>query len=282
MRTLLVVALLITATTAHAHPSVSVVRDSRGNIYYSDLKQVWQLTPAGKKSIAVPNVHTHELYVDAGDNLFGEHLWYEGEATDKWGHYVWRRAASGRIDKVIPAREGFLTNYSFVRDRAGTMYWADRKTKAIRKRLPDGRVTTHATAGLTDNVRWMIATPGGTLYLIDDGALKQVAPDGRVSIRARGLRDSGVLDLIPLGPSHSLQGIWADAEENVYVACSSGRVVKRVDRAGHVTPIARSLAPWAPTGGMIAPNGDLWIQEVAGYDVRLRKIGPNGRETIFK
>ena len=29
--------------------------------------------------MAVPNVHTHGLALDARDNLYGEHLWYEGD-----------------------------------------------------------------------------------------------------------------------------------------------------------------------------------------------------------
>ena len=66
-----------------AHPGVGIVQDSAGNIYYTDLKQVWKLAPDGKKSVAVPNVHTHELCLDGEDNLFGEHLWYEGDATKK-------------------------------------------------------------------------------------------------------------------------------------------------------------------------------------------------------
>ncbi|MEK6565879.1 MAG: hypothetical protein AABZ41_04135, partial [Bacteroidota bacterium] len=60
--------------------------DSQGNVYYTDLKHVWKLTPDGTKSIAIRNVHTHELYIDPQDNLYGEHLWYEGDATKKWGH----------------------------------------------------------------------------------------------------------------------------------------------------------------------------------------------------
>ena len=121
MRCAVTVALLLFASTAMAHPPVSVVIDSRNNIYYSDLEQVWRIAPDGKRSVAVPNVHTHELFMDGQDNLFGEHLWYEGDATKKWGHYVWRRDAAGRVTMVKPRTEGFLTNYSFVRDRAGNM-----------------------------------------------------------------------------------------------------------------------------------------------------------------
>ncbi len=54
-----------------AHPGVGIVKDSKGNIYYTDLKQVWKITK-GNKTVVVPDVHTHELYVDQNDNLYGE------------------------------------------------------------------------------------------------------------------------------------------------------------------------------------------------------------------
>lgn len=130
------------AASVIAHPGIGIVMNSRGEIFYTDLKQVWKISPEGKKSVAVANVHTHELYLDADDNLYGEHLWYEGEASDKWGHYVWKLHASGKLERVIPPREGFREDYqdcSFVRDAAGNMYWAERgEPTVIRKRTPDG------------------------------------------------------------------------------------------------------------------------------------------------
>jgi hypothetical protein len=98
------------------HPGVGIVMDSKGNVFYTDLHHVWKIDPKGNVTIAVEDVHTHELYLDKRDNLFGEHLWYEGEATDKWGHYVWKLTSEGKLQIVKPKQEGFLENYSFVRD----------------------------------------------------------------------------------------------------------------------------------------------------------------------
>ena len=133
---------LFVGATAFAHRGVGIVMDSRGNVFYTDLKHVWKIAPDGQKSIAVRNVHTHELYIDAENNLYGEHLWYEGETIDKWGHRVWCLKADGTLVEVIRGREGFREDYQdafFVRDAAGNMYWADRgKPTVIRKRTPDG------------------------------------------------------------------------------------------------------------------------------------------------
>ncbi len=59
-----------------AHPGVGIVKDSKGNIYYTDLKQVWKIAN-GKKTVVVPNVHTHELYFDKNDNFYGEGGYYD-------------------------------------------------------------------------------------------------------------------------------------------------------------------------------------------------------------
>lgn len=268
-------------TRALAHPSVSVVMDSRGSVYYSDLTHVWRIGTDGGKSIAVPNVHTHELYIDAADNLYGEHLWYEGEATNKWGHRVWRRAPDGTVSVVIPPTAGFPRNYSFVRDRSGAMYWAERGTSTtITRRPPDGRTSVWSRGPFSD-VRSMIAAPDGTLHLIDSGALKRVAPDGVVttlsrSVAARSLRQFHV------GDHHSVMGLWLDSRGNVYAAVYGAGVVKRVTPQGVTTTVLRSRLPWSPTGGMFAPNGDLWLMETTITNrVRVRRISPSGKSKAF-
>ena len=67
--------LLAAAAGALAHPGWGIVVDSKGNVFYTDLAQVWKVEPSGRRSVAVPRVHTHELYLDAHDHLFGERLW---------------------------------------------------------------------------------------------------------------------------------------------------------------------------------------------------------------
>jgi hypothetical protein len=288
--------LLAAALPVLAHPGVGIVMDSRGNVYYTDLKQVWRIAPDGTKSVAVLDVHTHELYVDAEDNLYGEHLWYEGEATDKWGHYVWRLSAQGKLEKIIPPRAGFRDDYrdfSFVRDRAGNMYWPERDLRPvlIRKRAPEGKTTDYgAEAGLTD-VRWMTATPEGTVYFIDQVDLVRLTPDGQVTRAARNLKErpwwQRWVDSLPgfknlLGSRHFLMGLWADTRGNVYVAAAGAGKVLRVGPDGRVEVAAESSLGWSPTGGLVAPNGELWLLEYGGgFSARVRRLGPDGRVQVY-
>jgi sugar lactone lactonase YvrE len=269
MRGYWLAALLLFAVPLFAHPPVSVVFDSRGNVYYSDLEQVWQVAPDGTKRVAVPHVHTHELYVDAQDNLYGEHLWYEGERIDKWGHYVWRRDASGRVTKVIPNREGFRTDYSFVRDRAGNMYFA--KDKTVIRRTPAGRNEVLASSGFRD-IRWMTVTPDGTLYFTDAGDVVRITPDKRLTRIARNLAHTNVLrPLVSL--QHALQGIWTDRAGNVYIADSANARVIRVAPDGVVKSVAQSMPPWSPSGGAFDRSGRLWLLEFTPTNqVRVRRV----------
>ncbi|GAB4109765.1 MAG: hypothetical protein Kow001_10150 [Acidobacteriota bacterium] len=251
--------------------------DPRGNVYYTDLEQVWKIAPDGSRSLAVPRVHTHELVLDRDGNLYGEHLWYEGEASDRWGHYVWRLGPDGSLKTILGPRPGFLTDYdySFVRDETGTMYWVDRDRGEIRRRNPDGTVETHAR-GEFRQVGWMTASREGTLYLTHGGNLLKVARDGQISVVARDLHERS-LTQPHVSERHNLMGLWLDPRGNVYVAVWGGRLVKRVTPDGGVSTVTRAGLGWGPTGGLVAPDGALWILETSVTNaVRVRRIGPDG------
>jgi hypothetical protein len=257
--------LVLAAAAAHAHPPIGIVVDRAGNIYYSDLKQVWRQAPDGRKTVVVPNVHTHELYLDAAGNLYGENLWYEGEAINRWDFYVWRRSPGGRVQTVYGPKREFRTDYSFVRDAAGNHYWADRDHNAIMKNK------AVLARGKFRDIRWMTATPNGTVYLIDAVDLVQVSPNGAIRTIARNLSKPRFLRP-DIGAHHLLMGLWTDARGNVYVADYAQGQVLRVAPNGAVSVAATSTLPWSVVGGTFAPNGQMWLLEWSvGNEVRVRK-----------
>lgn len=260
-----------------AHPGVGIVQDRRGNIYFTDLKQVWKITADGKQTVVVPAVHTHELFLDADDNLFGEHLSYEGE-TGKWRFRVWRLSPDGTLSDIIPTTEGMRADYSFVRDSKGTMYWADHANETvIKKRTKGGQPTTHA-AGTLRRVSWMTVTADGILYLMDSGDLRRIAQDGSVTTvvaRLTGLEKPtpNVSDL------NYHMGLWTDEDGAIYVAVAAERLVVRVTADGMSSVVAKSSAPWSPSGGMVDREGHLWLLEYDAEDkARVRRIDKNGRD----
>lgn len=257
------------ALPVFAHPPVSVVIDAQGNAYYSDLDQVWKVAPNGTKTVAVPAVHTHELYLDALGNLYGEHLWYEGERIDKWGHYLWRRSPDGKVVKLIPDREGFPRDYSFVRDAAGNQYVAGTDRKRIEKIARNGRKSVVAR-GFT-NIRWMISTPDATLYLVDRTDVVKVAPNGAVTRLVKNISDTSIFRP-QVSAQHSVMGLWTDRAGNLYVASHSEGKVKRIAADGKVSVVVDPNGSWSPVGGAFAANGDLLLLETSPTNqVRLRR-----------
>jgi streptogramin lyase len=264
------------------HPGVGIVMDTHGNVFYTDLARVWKISPDGRRTVAVPNVHTHELYLDAQGNLYGEHLWYEGETTNRWGHRVWRRSSEGAVTDVYGPREGFRTDYSFVRDGAGNMYWVERERGVrFRKRTTGGAVSTLAECRPCRDVRWMTAAPDGTLYFVDGTDLYEISPTGSIRLRATHL-GRRTLTHPQAGDRHIVMGLWIDASRNVYAAIYGTGEVKRIARDGSVLVVATSRLPWSPSGGMIDRSGNLWLLECSiTNSVRVRRIDRDGHVTVF-
>ena len=174
-------AALSLAGRAAAHPGIGIVRDTRGNVFYTDLANVWRIDLSGARTIVVRGVHTHELWLDASGALYGEHLWYEGDATKKWGYRVWRLGPDGGLADVVPAREGFRTDWSFVRDAAGNGFWreGERSTTRFLVRTPAGETSVRATCADCRDVRWTAAAPDGTLWFVDAETSAPSRPAGR-------------------------------------------------------------------------------------------------------
>lgn len=278
MRRLIMLFLLLPAVS-QAHPSVSILMDSKGNVYYSDLKQVWKITPVGTKTIAVPNVHSHELFIDSNDNLYGEHLWSDGDASNTWGHFTWRLSASGQFEKLIPNTRGFLTNYSFNRDQLGRMYWAGAPgpCQKIMRRNADGSISTLGNLCMK-KIRWMTVSPEGTVYFIDDQDLKKMDVNGQISMIRPNIPE---LSLSSNRDDHYISGLSLDRDQTVFVADFSSHKVRKY-KGNKKSIVAETRAPWSPAGTLLAPNGDFWILECSDRnEVRVEKITASGQRIIF-
>ncbi len=256
-----------------AHPGIGIVIDSKGNIFYTDLKQVWKLSPDGSKTVIVQNVHTHELCIDANDNLYGEHLWYNGERLNTWGHYVWCLHPGGELVKVKEPTEGFLTDYSFVRDSSGNMYWVERFTVSrFKKKAPDGTITTIAEGKFRD-IRWSYCTKEGIFYFIDLDRLYKLTPDGKFTLVTDELDDAPSILGFMNDKKHRIYGIWTDTGDNIYVALLAAKKVKRITPGGIVETVVYTKEPWSPTGGLFDRNGNMWLLESSlTNECRVRKI----------
>jgi hypothetical protein len=249
---------LVFVSKTFSHPGVGIVRNSKGEVFYTDTERVWKITADGKtKKIVVNNVHTHELSIDVYDNIYGENLWYENE---KWTHYVWKYSSDGHITKVIPNTEGFLQNYSFNRDAQGNLFWLERgkKESVFMKKSSGGKIEAIATIA-TKDVRWQFCSKSGNFYFIDDNDLIKIN-NGITSTIAKDL--DGLIDENPARkPNNNTFGLWDDESGNIYVAVSSKKEVKKVMLNGSVSVVYKSVADWSPTGGLMDRNKKLWVLE---------------------
>ncbi|MDP9229559.1 MAG: hypothetical protein M3O67_02670 [Bacteroidota bacterium] len=218
-------------------------------------------------------VHTHELYMDGNDDLFGGHLWYNGEQLNTWRHYIWCLRHTEILDTIIKPTEGFLNDYSFVRDNAGNMYWVERFTVSRFKKKTKGGIIITLAEGKFKDIRWMYASSKGELYFIDLVDLYKIDLNGKYHLLAKNLAQHTASFGWLGDDKHSLFGIWTDKNNNVYVANYSGQVVKRINAAGKVENAVYSTSPWSPTGGIFDDEGNLWLLEASiTNEVRVRKI----------
>ena len=274
---LLTVAAAFFPSPASAHPGWGIVVDAQGAVYHTDLKQVWRIAASGGKSVVVPNVHTHELYLDPSGVLLGEHLWYDNR-LQKWWRYLWERTPDGRVTRH-PAREGFRSDTSLARDRAGRMYWLD--GSRLMAREPDQKPRVLAELGREP--RGILTVSGdGTAYVTIGGDLVKIAPDGRSARIASGL-DEHTRTAFMMQPTHYILGLHVDSADNVYVANAGSRKLKKVTAAGAVSTVLQAGFPWAPCG-VTERGGELYVLEYTdtGGSVRVRKVSASGLVRVLK
>lgn len=275
--------LLASSFNLSAHPGIGIVMDSQGNVFYTDLIHVWKINLAGERTIAVENVHTHELFIDKEDKLYGEHVWYEGEATDKWGYYIWCLSSDGSLEKVIEDTEGFPTDSRLRRDKGGASYWAAKKgdQEFLNRTETSGQIVRHSSHAF-DDIRWIhVPDKSDEVYVVDHLQLKQVAIDGKVKIISANLKDGKPLFSF-VQDRHYVMGVWTDLQDNIYVALFGGKKIKKFGPDGTAEIIYRSKGNWAPSGGLVTPNGDLWVLEFSSKnEARVIRVASDGSEVHF-
>lgn len=271
--------LLLCKQLLFADPGVGVVIDSKGNVFYTDLFNVWMLKPDGSKTIAVPNVHTHELYMNAKDELLGEHLWFNGEQLNTWGYYLWKRNADGSIVKLKDSTAGF-SNESFVRDRVGNKYFVEKSIPSLFWMMDTtGKKILLGQASFSGIGRLHIS-PKGSLYFTNRGDLYVIPAGDTLQLYLKDVGEINNDDTLK-NSSHTIMSTWNDSKDNLYIA--TGNVIKQITKKKLVNTIYKSTGDWKPSGGLITPNGDFYVLEYnSKNEVRVNKISAEERKQIVK
>lgn len=276
-------AVLTFAGAAVAHPAVSVVMDSRGFVYYSDLQNVWRISPTGTRTIAVIGVHTHQLYVDAENRVYGEDATND-DATGRPYHRVWRLDPDGTLTDVIPRRAGYLSDYGdfgFVRDRMGVAYVLQQSGGSALVRVgATGRVTRITLP--RDEPAFALPTPDDRVVITAGWDLLRADPRRQQATVWKSNLSRLTPRVVEAADRHALLGLWLDGEGRIHVASYAGAAVIRLDHGGQATVVARSPEGWSPTGGMFGPDSSLWLLEFStSGQARVRRILPDGTERVY-
>jgi len=191
-------------------------------------------------------------------------------------------------------------------DAAGNLYIADTGNHIIRKRAPNGTVSTLAgvatvpgTADGTGTAAQFAAPSGiaidgsGNLYVADRNThiIRKISPAGSVTTLAgTGLSKGSTDGLGAAARFNTPVAVAVDAGGNVYVADLGNRTIRKITPAGNVTTLAGSPGQSGSTDGTGAsarfygPEGI--AVDAAGYlfvadGGTIRKISPSGETITF-
>ena len=138
--------------------------------------------------------------------------------------------------------------------------------------------TVNVVDSCLNKVHWLHASRSGNLYFTNGRTLAKVDQLGRVKPLAIVGKHSGT----PMATDYYISGLSTDAAENVYVADYTSGQVKKVTPNGRTSIFHTTQTPWAPTGTLMASNGDFWILECSPTNqVRVEKISRDGTRTIY-
>lgn len=270
MKIVFVILLIAASLDVYAHPGIGIVKNSRGLIYYTDLRHIYQLDPKnGERKKIVPNVHSHELYIDAQDNLYGEHLWFADERTNRFDHYLWRLNAAGKLDTLTGTENAYADfDFSLYRDRNGNEYRVQSfTTDKILKKDKNGEVTVIASGSFKD-IAWLHPAEDGTVYFSQGNAVYKIAS-----------KDSILKIADHISPDEKNTGIYRIWQKQfpgaLYVAVTGDRSIKKIEDNGVVENVfTETEKDWFPTGGVFDNDGNLWLLEYnSANEVRVVKAG---------
>jgi hypothetical protein len=249
------------ATKAQTSWGMAVTGD--GTLYFCDIQRdrVWSYSAAGGLSMLLDRNHCHTIVMGYDGRIYGENVGGESRAGNAVG--VWELEPGQKPGFLMAPTQKPDASVWVVRDAAGNSYaWNGnrevRKESQILKRSAQGatQVLAGSEWGFADgpgsqarfgDVGAMAAERDGTLYVVDSGDLRRIAPDGTVSTLAKGLVATtyGGVPGVPGLYNHHF-GMAVDGRGGVYTVDFRHHQILHWDASGtRVAYEARGLANWA-------------------------------------
>jgi len=314
-------------STARFNYIYGVAVDSAGVVYVADHQQlsIRKVTPTGLVSTLFCGLEGGGRVAPASS---GDRVFPNGVAVDRLGNVfiigsgnmIRKISLSGVVSNLAGTKNRghvdgagqearFAAPNALTVDRAGNVFVADTDNQAVRKVTPEGLVSTLAgransgSAPVTSAVSpsefrapsGLALDHTGNVYVADSGSetIKKITPAGIVSVVAgqvgsAGYRDGAVASALFDGPC----AIAADTDDNLFVADSRNKVIRKITPAGLVTTLLISLyedgavAPTArptflkhPVGVAVDRTGNLFVTD--SFTNSIVKVTPSGLATTL-
>jgi len=252
-----------------------VAADAHGVLYFCDIQRdyVWRYEPEGRLQMLVDHNHCHSLTLGYDGNVYGENVGGESRGGGLVG--VWRLTPEAERTFLLPLTTKPDPAVWLVRDAVGNGYAWDgnpevKEVSRILKHTPEGETHTLAGAswGFADGpgptarfgqIAAMTARPDGTLYVVDEGNLREISIDGTVSTVARGIASNVAGGLPHLGGLYNHHmGAAVDSRGRVYVVDYGRRQIIRWDSSAgvHTMYVSGGIANWLSQGSWgLRPTG---------------------------
>jgi hypothetical protein len=267
-------ALLLPISPAAAHPGWGLVRDAtRGVVYYTDLVQVWQIDRRGVRTIAVADVHTHELLLDQRGVLHGEDQEFVGGS--RFRVRVWRREVDGRVIHG-PWADGGRADAGFVTDGRNARYWAScdaaRDRCVIKRRDATGRIDTAAGGHFFARpLNFLTSHPDGSVLVADGADIARLTPGGVTVLHRAVTRDRG---------RFAIMGMTVTTDGTIWLAAAGDSSVVRIRPDGVRELVERVRRPWIPSAVLPVSDGR-YTMEYDGARCRVRFTPVRGPERVY-
>jgi sugar lactone lactonase YvrE len=307
-------ALCLIAQVAAAQSNWAVAPSDRGAMDFCDIDRdtVWHFDPSTGLNPLFDHNHCHVLVRAYDGQLYGENVGGESRAGGLVG--VWRLTPDGHREFLLSPTANPDPSIWVARDALGNMYAWDgnpesRKTSRLLKRTPQGDVRTlsgnawgradgAAEVAQFGQVAALAAQPDGTLYVVDDGDVRRIETDGRVSTLARGLFSPIAGGLPGIGGLYNHHmGIAVEADGAIYVVDYGRKHIVRWESSAGARVVFESRGignwltgggwGWRPTGVAVEKNSILVMEEwslprlLGGLvgDPRIFRVAPDGNRS---
>lgn len=279
--TLFAATLFISFQTTAAHPPTTIAVNALGQVFYSDLQNIWMLDTDGSKHVVLRNVHTHVLWIDTEGNLLGEDVRNQGE---DYRHRVWKIDTKGRVSNIIEWAAGHphdIGGIETVRNHRNESVVLQRRERAIVVGRETANPQAISLAAIDGPIHELTIDPSGDIY-VAVGKSIYLIEDGKDILSHYADVDLNRTDAFQfVRDHHALLGMHATGSD-VYVTVFAGQRVLRIDEQRKVHDVVILPDNWSPVGVTTDSDGNLWILEFSSSnEARVSKVDGKGKRIVF-